>query len=183
MSTSSLFVHNPPGGPSASALLQQLQQAGVTHVVTVPDFVQFALHERLAAPDSGIRHVLACSEDQALTTATGLHIGGAVPAVLLQNQGLYKCMNTLRACCLDAGVPIVFFVGQFGREVANFGQPTTQSRRSMVRLMEPVLDALGVRHWSVDDDADAVRVGEAFEHARSAETAAAVLIGRHVTWN
>lgn len=183
MKASSLLGHNPPGGPTADVLLRQLQRAKVTHAVTVPDFVQFALHERLSAPDSGIHQIYACTEDQALTTATGLHIGGARAVVVLQNQGLYKCMNTLRACCLDAGVPTVFLVGQFGREEANFNQPTRRSERSVVRLMEPVLDAVGVRHWTVDDDADADRVAEAFEHAHAAETAAAVLIGRYICWN
>lgn len=183
MSVSTLMTPNPPGGPSAGALLAALQAAGVTHAVTVPDFVQFALHQRLADAGSGIAQVLACSEDQALTTAAGLHIGGAVPVVLVQNQGLYKCLNTLRAVALDAGVPVVFLVGQFGREAENLGRPMTESRRSMVRLMQPLLDAVGVRHWTVDDDADMGRVAEAFGHARQAETAAVVLIGRHVTWN
>lgn len=178
-----LLTPNPPGGPSASALLAALQGAGVTHAVTVPDFVQFALHERLAAPDSGIAHVYAASEDQALTTATGLHIGGAVPIVVVQNQGLFKCVNTLRGTCLDAGVPVVFFVGQFGREADNLGKPMTASSRSMVRLLEPLLDALGVCHWTVNEDADVPQVAEAFAHARDAETAAVVIVGRHVTWN
>jgi hypothetical protein len=53
----------------------------------------------------------------------------------------------------------------------------------MVRFMEPVLDALGLRYWCVDEDADVPRVAEAFAHAKSAETAAVVLVGRHVTWN
>lgn len=179
---SSLLVHNPPGGPSASALLAALRTAGVTHAVTVPDFVQFALHMRLAEPDSGIQHVYAAAEDQALTMATGLHIGGAVPVVLVQNQGLYKGLNTLRATGLDAGAPLVILAGQFGREAENVGRPMTESRRSMVRLMQPLLDAIGVRHWTVEDDADAGRVAEAFAHARSAETAAVVLVARHVTW-
>lgn len=179
---SPLMTPNPPGGPSASALLQALRQAGVTHAVTVPDFVQFALHERLAAPDAGIAHVYAASEDQALTTATGLHVGGAVPVVLVQNQGLYKGLNTLRATGLDAGVPLVILAGQFGREADNIGRPMTESRRSMVRLMQPLLDAIGVRHWALDDDADIGCVAEAFAHARTAETAAVVLVGRHVTW-
>lgn len=174
---------NPPGGPSASALLAALQSAGVTHAVTTPDFVQFALHERLAAPDSGIAHVYAASEDQALTTATGLHIGGAKPMLIVQNQGLFKCINTLRGTCLDTGVPVVFFVGQFGREAENIGQPMTHSRRSMVRLLEPLLEALGVRYWSVHEDSDVPLIAEAFAHARSAETAAVVIVGRHVTWN
>jgi sulfopyruvate decarboxylase subunit alpha len=180
---STLLTPNPPGGPSATALLTALQAAGVTHAVTVPDFVQFALHERLAAPGSGIANVFAASEDQALTTATGLHIGGKRCVVMVQNQGLYKCINTLRATCIDAGVPVVFFVGQFGREADNLGQPMTESRRSMVSLMQPLLDALGVRCWTVEDDADVGRVAEAFAHAQAAETAAVVLVGRHVTWN
>ena len=180
---SALFTPNPPGGPSAGGMLAALHKAGTTHVVTVPDFVQFALHQRLAAPDCGIVSVFAAAEDQALTTATGLHIGGARPVVLVQNQGLYKCMNTLRATCLDAGVPVVFLVGQFGREAGNLGRPMTESTRSMVRLLEPLLDALGVRHWTLEDDADLPRIAEAFAHAQSAETAAVVIVGRHVTWN
>lgn len=180
---SSLPTPNPPGGPSASALLAALQAAGVTHAVTVPDFVQFALHKRLAAVDSGIVPVYAASEDQALTTTTGLHIAGAVPVVMMQNQGFYKCLNSLRATGLDAGVPMVLLVGQFGREADNVGQPMGQSRRSMVRLLEPVVQAMGLRHWVIEGDADVAGVAEAFEHARSAETAAVVVVARHVTWN
>ncbi|MBV1703106.1 MAG: hypothetical protein KGQ46_14960 [Hyphomicrobiales bacterium] len=174
---------NPPGGPSASGLSQALRDAGVTHMVTVPDFVQFALHEKIGAPGSPLRQVFACSEDQALTTATGLYIGGAKPAVMMQNQGFYKCMNTLRATCIDSGVPLVFFVGQFGREQENFGHPARESGRSVVRIMEPLLEAIGIKYWNVDDEADVAKVGEAFAHAHAAETAAIVLIGRHVTWN
>jgi sulfopyruvate decarboxylase TPP-binding subunit len=177
-----LPVPNPPGGPSASAMLAQLQAAGVTHAVTVPDWVQFALHERLVDPASGIRNVFTTTEDQALTAATGLHVGGARPVVLVQNQGFYKCINTLRATCIDAGVPIVFLVGQFGREAENIGQPMTESRRSIVSLLEPLADAMGIRHWTVDEDADVPRIGEAFAHAKSAETAAVVIVGRHVAW-
>ena len=174
---------NPPGGPSASGLGAALLAGGVTHVVTVPDFVQFALHERLRAPDSAIRQIYACSEDQALTTGTGLYIGGAKPVLMVQNQGFYKCINTLRATCIDAGVPMVFLVGQFGREADNFGQPTRQSKRSMVRIMEPLLEAIGLRYWTIDDDAELPRVQQALDHAEANETAAVVLIGRHVTWN
>ena len=174
---------NPPGGPSASGLMAALRAAGATHVVTVPDFVQFALHDKLSAADAGIAQVFACSEDQALTTATGLYVGGATPVVLVQNQGFYKGLNTLRATCIDAGVPIVFLVGQFGREEQNFGHSTRESTRSVVRLLEPLLDAIGLRYWNVGDDADVPRLAEAFAHARSAGTAAVVLIDRHVTWN
>lgn len=174
---------NPPGGPSASGLVRVLRECGATHAVTVPDYAQFALHAALSGPDAGIPVLYACSEDQALTVATGLHIGGGRPVLILQNQGMYKCMNTLRATCLDASVPVVFLVGQFGREAANIGQPMTHSSRRVVRLLEPAMDAFGVAHWTVEDDADLPCVQEAFQHAQAAETAAVIVIGRHVTWN
>ncbi|MPM95447.1 hypothetical protein SDC9_142601 [bioreactor metagenome] len=133
-------------------MLSALQNEGVTHAVTVPDFVQFALHERIADQACGIRNVFAATEDQALTTAAGLYLGGRTPVVMLQNQGLYKGFNSLRAVCLDAGIPLVILAGQFGREVDNFTKPMTQSRRSMVRLMQPFLDAIGFRYWTIEED-------------------------------
>lgn len=174
---------NPPGGPSASGLFAALRTGGTTHAVTVPDFVQFALHEAIRTEGSGIRQVFACSEDQALTTATGLYVGGASPVVMMQNQGFYKCLNTLRATCLDAGVPMVLLVGQFGRELENFGQPARESRRSMVRLIEPLLEAIGVPYWNIDEEADVAHCPAAFTHAKVTEGPAVLLIGRNVTWN
>lgn len=183
MTSLTTLASNPPGGPSATAMMGALRDCGATHVVTVPDFVQFALHAKLEAPDSGIRQVYACSEDQALTTATGLYVGGATPVVLVQNQGFYKCLNTLRATCIDAGVPIVFLVGTFGRELENIGQSTRESTRSLVRLMEPLLDTLCLRYWNIANDADVPAIREAFAHAHGKQTGAVVLVDRHVTWN
>jgi sulfopyruvate decarboxylase subunit alpha len=174
---------NPPGGPSATGILAALRAGGITHAVTVPDFVQFALHEKILAADSGVEQIFACNEDQALTTATGLYVGGATPVVMMQNQGLFKCMNTLRATCIDSGIPMVFLVGQFGRELENIGKPARQSKRSMVRLIEPLLDAIDVRYWNIDEETDISRCADAFAHATAVEGPAVLLIGRHVTWN
>lgn len=178
-----IYEPNPSGGPSATGLLAALQAQQVTHFVTVPDFVQYALHQQVLASDAGPVNMFVCTENQALTTATGLYVGGGKPVVAIQNQGMLNCINTLRATCIDASVPMVFFVGQHGREAENFGQPARQSRRSMVRFTEPLLDSLNIRYWNVDEDADIAKVNAAFAHADTAKTAAVVLIGRHVTWN
>jgi sulfopyruvate decarboxylase TPP-binding subunit len=179
-----VYPDNPPGGPSASGLFSALQTAKVTHCVTVPDFVQFALHERIMAVDSGIVNLFACAENQALTMATGLYIGGATPIVMMQNQGFLNCINTLRATCIDSAVPMVFLIGQHAREADNIGQSSIKSRRSMVRLMEPLFETLGLRFWNIDEDSNiAVSVAQAFEHATTTKSAAVLLIGRHITWN
>lgn len=170
-------------GIGASAYLEALQAAGVTHFVTVPDFVQLALHQAIERGDSPIRLVRACNEDQAVCTAAGLRIAGQQPIVVVQNQGLYACVNTIRAVALDARIPTVFLIGQFGRENANLGRPTTQSSRRVVSLLEPLLDTLDVPHWALESPEDLNAVSRAFESATTRRGAAALIVNQPIAWH
>jgi sulfopyruvate decarboxylase subunit alpha len=167
---------------SASAAVGALHSNQVDHVVTVPDWVQLSLHMRLQAGEPGIRVVNTCSENQCVTVAAGLTIGGRKPLLVMQNQGLYNCVNSLRAVCLDAHVPLVFLVGQFGREFGNIGADPRLSRRTMVSIMEPMLEAIGVPFLRMDDDADLVRMGEAYTMAWERRTAVILLVGAPMAW-
>lgn len=182
MSTFPAARDGRPPGPGAPAFCRRLRQEGVTDVVTVPDFVQMSVHERLDSGTDGIRSIYCCTEDQALTTAAGLYVGGRTPFVIVQNQGLYKCMNTLRAVCIDAGVPLVLCIGQFGREADNDGRPMRESRRSVVSLLEPALDAFGVPCRVIECDEDLHFIGEAFSRARANRGASALIVGRNTAW-
>ncbi|WP_460479758.1 thiamine pyrophosphate-binding protein [Comamonas humi] len=172
-----------PASPSLSASMAAgaLRRAGVDHVVTVPDWVQLSLHAQLQQAGD-IRLLNACNENQCVTTAAGLQIAGRKPVLLMQNQGLYNCINTLRAVCLDAQIPLVFLVGQFGREFSNIGQDPAQSRRTMVRIMQPVLDALDVPSLALDSDADLGRIDEAYAIAQQRRSAAVLLVGAPMSW-
>jgi sulfopyruvate decarboxylase TPP-binding subunit len=166
----------------ASAVLQRLREVGCDHVVTVPDWVQLALHVRLESGEPGLTLVPCCAEDQAVTVAAGLTIGGQRPVIVIQNQGLYACINTIRAVALDAQIPLVFMVGQFGREFDNFGNDPAHSNRNMVRLLEPVLAALGIEYFRLEQASDLDQVRTAFEHAHSRRTATALLVGAPLAW-
>ncbi|SCU86376.1 Thiamine pyrophosphate enzyme, N-terminal TPP-binding domain-containing protein [Cupriavidus necator] len=170
-------------GISASAMIAALRDASVTHFVTVPDFVQLALHQAVERGEGGMSIVRACNEDQAVCTAAGLTIAGARPLIVVQNQGFYACVNSVRAVALDARVPSVFLIGQFGREHDNYGQPATSSRRRVVSLLDPVLDTLGVPFWSLERESDLEAVDAAFQAARAAGGPAALVIGRPVAWH
>jgi sulfopyruvate decarboxylase subunit alpha len=167
---------------SASAAVAALQRNGVDHVVTVPDWVQLSLHARLHRGVPGIRLINATNENQCITVAAGLTIGGRKPVLVMQNQGLYNAINTLRAVCLDAHVPLVFLVGQFGREYANIGQDPRRSRRTMVRIMEPLLDSIGVPFMRVERDADFGAVDQAYARAQRDHGAVVLLVGGPVAW-
>jgi sulfopyruvate decarboxylase TPP-binding subunit len=173
-----LKQHSIPG----SAALAALQRNAVDHVVTVPDWVQLSLHHAIEAPGSGIRQINTANENQAVTTAAGLTLGGKKPLLLMQNQGLYNCINTVRAVCIDGHIPLVFMVGQFGREFDNLGQTTRHSRRSMVRLMEPVLDALQIPYLHLESVADLPMVDKAYTRAQETQTAVVLVVGAPMAW-
>ena len=166
----------------ASVAVAALQRNRVDHVVTVPDWVQLSLHDRLDRGIAGIRVVPCANENQVVTVSAGLTIGGLRPLLMMQNQGLYNCINTLRAVCLDAHIPMVFMVGQFGREYANFGQPSTASRRTMVSMMEPLLNAMSVPFHRLDEAANMPRLDEAYEQAERLRTAVVLLVSAPMAW-
>ena len=167
---------------TATAAIAALQRNRIDHVVTVPDWVQLAMHARLQSGVEGIRLINCSNENQTVTVAAGLTVGGKRPLLVMQNQGLYNCVNTLRAVCLDARIPMVLMVGQFGREFDNIGKPSTQSRRTMVRIMEPLLQAMGVPFHCLDTDADLVKMDEAFEQAQAQRTAVVLLVSGPMAW-
>lgn len=167
----------------ASACLDALRAAGCDHVVTVPDWVQLAMHVRLESGEPGLKLVPCCAENQAVTVAAGLTVGGRRPVIVVQNQGFYNCVNTVRAVALDAHIPLVFLIGQFGREFGNFGGDPAASRRNMVRLLEPVLSTLGVPFYRLEQASDLVHVQTAFDRAHLERTATALLVGAPIAWS
>ena len=166
----------------ATECVKALKRNQVDHVVTVPDWVQLSLHDRLDKGIEGIRVINACNENQVVTIAAGLTIGGKRPLVMVQNQGLYNCFNTLRAVCLDAHIPMVLLVGQFGREFSNIGHPTAESGRSMVRIAEPFLASIGVPFYTLDREADLLKLDQAYEQAQQQRTAVVLLVGAPMAW-
>ena len=167
----------------ASSGVAALRRNRVDHVVTVPDWVQLSLHARLNQGVDDIKVINCCNENQVVTVAAGLTIGGKRPLVMMQNQGLYNCFNTLRAVCLDAHIPMVFMVGQFGREFENLGQPSTLSKRTMVRIAEPCLQSISVPFHVLDSESDMVKLDAAYAQAERERTAVVLLVSAPMAWH
>lgn len=165
--------------PTGEAVLAKMKHNAVTHVVTVPDWIQIGLHQSVTA-DGSIDMVPFCTEDEAITAGVGLHIGGKRAVAVIQNQGLYAGLNALRAIGLDAGMPLVLFIGQFGREIAGFTLNPTQSSRRVVRILEPILDAVEVPYWRIESADDLGVIDAAFEAAYTNMWPAAVIFGQNL---
>ncbi len=74
-------------------------------------------------------------------------------------------------------------VGQFGREYANLSEDPKQSGRSMVYIMEPVLDALGIKHMRLDTAADLPKIDEAYALAQANGSAVVLLVSGPMAWS
>src|SRR2546423_14311621 len=86
-STGTAAAPAPVARPVEGAvLLREIQQLGITHVITVPDTHQKTLLELLAAAAQP-RLLTVCTEDEAIAINAGLYIGGQRAGLLGQDKG------------------------------------------------------------------------------------------------
>lgn len=174
-----ITAHSVP----APIVAAELSGCGITHFVTMPDYVQFPLNELVNAGGlAGVEVVNCATEDEAVAIAFGLHIGGKVPYLSMQNQGLFACANALRSIGRGARTPLPIMAGQWGRELTNLGRDPRESRSLEVSMVEPLLDALQIPRYRLESPADIAVIREAFDRAHADETATAVLVGAHMSW-
>jgi sulfopyruvate decarboxylase TPP-binding subunit len=157
----------------APMLHSAVRELGVTHILSVPDTHQKTLLALLMA-DPELTTITLSTEDEAICANAGLWIGGAEALVVIQNVGLFAAMNALRGVALDMKVPTCMLVGQFGRDV---GKPVEENASTGVRLIEPVLQSMGVTYYRLDRESDVGVLRRAFDESRAERKPVVVLVG------
>lgn len=142
-------------------------------ILSVPDTHQKTV---LAALDKeqAIRVLTCATEDEATTIAAGLYTGGEPVALMIQHAGLYASVNTLRGVAMDGKVPMFYMIGLLSREK---DRDPRDSRHSMVRFAEPLLDTFGVPHARLEGPDDVHLIPEYYRLSRQRRGPAAVLVG------
>jgi sulfopyruvate decarboxylase TPP-binding subunit len=142
-------------------------------ILSVPD-----THQRtvLAALDKeqALRVVTCATEDEATAIAAGLYIGGEPVMLMIQHAGLYASVNTLRGVAMDGRVPMFYMIGLLSREK---DKDPRESRHSMVRYCEPLLDTFGVPHARLEGPNDVHLIPEYYRLSRQRRGPAAALVG------
>jgi sulfopyruvate decarboxylase TPP-binding subunit len=142
-------------------------------VLSVPD-----THQRtvLAALDKepALRVLTCATEDEAAAVAAGLYIGGEPCLLMIQHAGLYASVNTLRGVAMDGRIPMLYMIGLLSRER---DRDPRESRHSMVRFCEPLLDTFGVPHARLEGPNDLHLIPEYYRLAQDRRGPAAVLVG------
>ena len=142
-------------------------------VLSVPDTHQKTV---LAALDKerAIRVVTCATEDEANAIGAGLWIGGEPVVLMIQHAGLYASVNTLRGVAMDGRVPMFYMIGLLQRER---DRDPKESRHSMVRFAEPLLDTFGVPHARLEGPNDVHLIPEYYRLSRERRGPTAVLVG------
>jgi sulfopyruvate decarboxylase TPP-binding subunit len=94
--------------------------------------------------------------------------------LMIQHAGLYASINTLRGVAMDGKVPMFYMIGLLSREK---DRDLKDSRHSMVRFAEPLLDTFGVPHARLEGPDDVHRIPEYYRLSRQRRGPAAVLVG------
>jgi sulfopyruvate decarboxylase subunit alpha len=173
-------VETAPSGTSTAALsgaaiLRAVKAAGVEFVISVPDITTSEGLLRPLARGAGPRLVRVCKEDEGIGICAGLSHTGKRALLLIQQTGLLDSINAVRGVAVEYSLPICMMVGLLEKEP---GVPSRESKRYGVRIVEPILDAMGVAYERIEDDNDVGRIQPAIEAAYAQSRPVVMLIGR-----
>ncbi len=130
----------------AETIVDSLKDAEVSLIVYVPDI---SIHRvtSLMEDDDYFHVVSATREEEAVGIASGAYSTGRNAAVFMQSSGFGNCVNALASLCIPARIPLPMFVNLRG-EVGEFNI----AQVGMGRATRPILDVLGIQHYTLDSD-------------------------------
>lgn len=168
--------NDPAQAPLQGArIIDAIKQARVDYVLSVPDLHTSNGLLKPIAQDKELTLIRTCKEDETLGIAAGLSYGDKRALILIQWTGFLYAMNAIRAMACDQSLPMCMMIGLLGKEP---DVPSRQSARFGVRVVEPILDTLGIAYHRIDTDADVAQIAPAIEQAYAQSKPIAFLIER-----
>ena len=171
------------------ATVRMLVEAGVTHVVGIPDNTSGPLFPEIRKHPT-IQLVTVTREGEAFAIASGLWLGGASPLVVIQNTGLLESGDAIRgtAMRMGAGIPAVVTGRGYAKMSAAGLDPSSDRTRELLTrrdvdstalLTEPTLEAWGIPFTVCGSDDDpTVAIRATIRDARTQAMPVALVLAR-----
>jgi sulfopyruvate decarboxylase TPP-binding subunit len=163
------------GGLSGSRIIDAIKASRIEFVVSVPDITTSEGLLRPLAGGSDPRLIRICKEDEGVGICAGLAHCQRRALLLIQNTGLLDSVNAVRGVAVEYSLPICMMVGLLEKEPGVLPQ---QSKRYGVRIVEPILDAMGIAHHLIEDDGDVAKIAPTIDDAYARPRPVVMLIGR-----
>ena len=130
----------------SETIVQGLKKWNTSLVAYVPDI---SIHQvtGLIENDPYFHLVSATREEEAIGVAVGAYAVGRNAAVFMQSSGFGNSINALASLCIPCRVPIPIFVNLRG----GLGE-FNMAQVAMGRATRPILDVLGLVHFTLDDE-------------------------------
>jgi sulfopyruvate decarboxylase TPP-binding subunit len=168
----------PVGELSGSAILREIKASGIEFVVSVPDITTSEGLLRPLVRAGSPRLIRVCKEDEGIGICAGLAHCNKRALLLIQQTGLLDSINALRGVAVEYALPICMMVGLLEKEP---DVSPRESKRYGVRIVEPILEAMGVPYHEIEHDADLDKIRLAIDDAYENSYPVVLLIGRRPT--
>src|SRR5262245_60881577 len=158
-----------------SSIIAAIKASGVEYILSVPDIVTSGGLLRPIARDPHFKLIRVCKEDECIGIASGLSYCHKRALTLIQHTGFLDSINAIRGVAVEYAMPVCMMVGLLQHD-PNF--TPRNSPRYGVRIVEPILDAMGIAHHLINEEADVARIRPAIDDAYRNSHPVALLIGR-----
>jgi sulfopyruvate decarboxylase TPP-binding subunit len=160
---------------TAESIKNQFKRAGVHFVVALPDRVTSHYLLKGILADSDFHVVQVCKEDEGVSICSGLYAAGHKSVLMMQYTGFLDSINAIRGVAVEGRFPVCMVVGLLGKEP---DVAPMKSKKYGVKIIEPILDVMGIEHHLIERDADAAQIAAVFEKTFANSFPSAILIGR-----
>jgi sulfopyruvate decarboxylase subunit alpha len=157
-----------------SSIIAEIKASRIEFVASVPDITTSEGVLRRLAQLTTPRLIRVCKEDEGVGICAGLSYTGRRALLLIQQTGLLDSINAVRGVAVEYALPICMMVGLLEKEP---GIRPPYSKRYGVRIVEPILDAMGIAYHEIEDEADVVKIRPAIEDAYAQSRPVVLLIG------
>jgi sulfopyruvate decarboxylase subunit alpha len=148
-------------------ILDELKKCGVTHIVWLLGSELRFMYEAMISQKE-ITLVPFCREGEGVAIAAGLILGGKKPVMLYQNAGLYEAGDSIRLVSFELHLPLLMLIGYRG----------WRGTDSAGIILEPTLDAWGIKYYLVQSDEDVGKISIGDKQAQETDKPVAILIVR-----
>ena len=162
-------------GLSGQSIIREIMASGIQFVISVPDITTSEGLLRPLAKLTDPRFIRVCKEDEGVGICSGLSFTGKRGLLLIQQTGLLDSINAIRGNAVEYNLPICMMVGLLEKEV---GVPPRQSKRYGVRIVEPILEAMGIAYHEIEEQADVTKIRPAIDKAFADSKPVVLLIGQ-----
>jgi sulfopyruvate decarboxylase subunit alpha len=156
-------------------IIAAIKASGVEYILSVPDITTSSGLLAPIANDTELKLIRVCKEDECIGIGTGLAYSGKRSLTLIQHTGFLDSINAIRGVAVEFKQPICMMIGLLQHDP---DKTPRESSRYGVRIVEPILDDMGITHHVINTDADVPQITPAIEKAYAESRPVAFLISR-----